>query len=93
MNKDEKQLKLNVEAVLDMYLNGMCDEPDIYTEMSKTECRMYVIGQIYDMKDYGNGRTKYKDGICNNLKFLGNEYINSVIDKYARDNGILKKGE
>lgn len=91
MTADKRQLQLNVEAVLDLYLNGMTDDPDEYPEMTKEQCRDYVTSQIYDMKDWGGGRTTYKDGICDNLRFLGNEYIYGVIDKYAKENGILKE--
>ena len=86
----EKQLQYNVEKVLDMYYNGMCDEPEYYPEMTIEECREYVTDQIYDMKSNG-GHTKYAKGICDDLKFLGNDYIYNVIDTYATENGIIKE--
>lgn len=91
MTVDERQLQNNVEEVLDMYYNGMEDYPDDYPEMKRDECREYCTSQIYDMKADGHGTTYYDKGICDNLKFLGNDYIYSVIDKYAAENGILKE--
>ena len=88
--ENAKQLQLNVECILDSYLNGMYDYPEEYPKLTKDECRQYVIEQVYDLKDYGNGHTKYRKGICDNLRFLGNDYIYSIIDKYAEENGILK---
>ena len=90
MTIDQKQLQRNVEEVLDEYCNGMYDYPDEYPEMTIGECREYVTSMIYDMKSNGNGITRYGTGICDNLKFLGNEYIHSVIDKYAHGCGIIK---
>lgn len=88
----EKQLQYNVEEVLDMYLNGMYDygEED-YPEMTIEECREYVTSEIYDMRSDGHGHTRYANGICDDLKFLGNDYIYSVIDEYAKGNGIIKE--
>ena len=90
MTIDQKQLQNNVEEVLDEYLNGMYDYPDEYPQMTVEECREYVTSQIYDIKSNGGGMTMYKDGICDNLRFLGNEYIYKVIDEYADGNGIIK---
>lgn len=87
----DKQLQHNVEEVLDEYYNGMCDYPDEYQEMTIEECREYVTDQIYDMKSDGGGRTIYEKGICDDLKFLGNDFIYEVIDTYAIDSGIIKE--
>lgn len=89
----EKQLQFNVEEVLDMYYNGMMDYPEDYPEMTIDECREYVIDQIYDMKSDGNGHTRYAKGICDELKFLGNDYIYNVIDTYAEMNDIIIKNK
>ena len=90
MNARKIQLQNNVEEVLDEYLNGMYDRPEDYPEMTLEECREYVTSQIYDMKSNGGGHTFYRSGICDELKFLGNDYIYKVIDEYAIDNGIIK---
>jgi hypothetical protein len=87
----EKQLQFNVEKVLDMYYNGMMNDDEWCHEMTIEECRQYVTDQIYDMKYSGNGHTKYAKGICDDLKFLGNDYIYNVIDTYAIDSGIIKE--
>ena len=89
MTSDERQLQRNVEYVLDGYYNEMTDYDA--SPMTKDECRTYCTDLIYDMKYDGSGHCKYKDGICDNLKFLGNEYIYGVIDQYAYENGILKE--
>lgn len=90
MTIDQRQLQYNVEQVLDEYYNGMEDYPEEYPEMTIEECRKYVTEQIYDMKSNGSGHTRYANGICDNLRFLGNEYIHKVIDEYAIGNGIIK---
>ena len=83
---DKQQLRNNVERVLDEYYNGMSDfGEEEYPQMSVDECREYVTSQIYDMLDNGSGHTVYADGICDNLRFLGNDYIYSVIDEYAKE--------
>lgn len=87
----EKQLQLNVEMVIDQYYNGMEDYPEDYPEMTIEECRKYVLDQIYDMKVFSAGITRYQKNICKDLKFLGYEYICRVIDKYAISNGIIKE--
>lgn len=90
MTLDERQLQNNVEYILDEYYNGMLDYDD--PQMTKEECREYCTDQIYDIKCDGGGYCKHSKGICDNLKFLGNEYIYKVIDKYAADSGILVGG-
>lgn len=93
MNARKMQLQNNVEQVIDEYLNGIYDYPEEYPEMTLEECREYVTSQIYDMKSNGHGHIFYKDGICDELRFLGNEYIYKVIDEYAIANGIIKDAE
>ena len=93
MNARKMQLQNNVEQVIDEYLNGIYDFPEEYPEMTLEECREYVTSQIYDMKSNGHGHTFYRNGICDELRFLGNEYIYKVIDEYAIANGIIKDAE
>ena len=86
----EKQLRLNAEALLGEYLNGMCDcGEEEYPPMSRDECREWVVSQVYDMTSYGDGHIKYRDGICDDLRFLGNDTIFSIIDKVAEECGVL----
>ena len=87
----KEQLRLNVEYILDEYLNGMSDYPEEYGEMSVDECRSYVVERLYDIKVMEPGHVRERTGICEELKFLGNEEIYSLIDSYARDSGILKE--
>ena len=54
-NMKKRQLRLNVEEILDEYVNGMYD--DDYPQMTIEECREYVKSQVYDRKAYGNGFT------------------------------------
>lgn len=93
MKARKMQLQNNVEQVIDEYLNGIYDYPEEYPEMTLEECREYVTSQIYDMKSNGHGHTFYRNGICDELRFLGNEYIYKVIDEYAIANGIIKDAE
>lgn len=85
------QLKLNVEEVLDEYLNGMEDYPDDYPSLTEDEAIRYATSLIYDRKVIGNGTTLEETGICDNLRFLGSDIIYPVIIKYAKELGILKK--
>jgi hypothetical protein len=88
-NMKMRQLRLNVEEIIDEYVNGMYD--DNYPEMTIEECREYVKSQVYDRKAYGNGFTGFREGVCDDLRFLGTECINSVIDQYARESGIIRE--
>lgn len=81
-------LRNNIEEVLGEYMNGMSDYPDEYPQMSLEEAREYCTSQIYDMV-HVDGFTGYQDGVAEHLKFLGNEYIYSIIDEIARDYDIL----
>lgn len=85
------QLSRNVEEVLDEYYNGMEDCPDDYPALTEKEVLRYTSSLIYDRKVLGNGTTLEEPGICDNLRFLGNDIIYPVILKYANELGILKK--
>lgn len=85
------QLKLNVEEVLDEYLNGMEDYPDDYPSLTEDEAIRYATSLIYDRKVIGNGMTLEEVGICDNLRFLGADIIYPAIIKYAKELGIIKK--
>lgn len=78
------QLRENIEQVVDEYFNSMTDYPEEYPALSKEECIKYVKDQIYDMKANG-GMTRYQKGICDDLKFLGDEVIDNEILEYAVD--------
>ena len=72
----EQQLQNNVEEILNYYCNSMTDfGEEEYPPMTKEEYREYVISELYDMKSDGGGHTRYKKGICDELRFLGNAVI------------------
>lgn len=87
-----EQLKVNVEECLEMYSNGMSDYGEgEYPQMTIDECRQYVTSEIYNFMSDGHGRTVYGDGICDNLKTLGNDVIYPIIDEVAKDLDIIKE--
>lgn len=91
MNRRQRQLENNLNAIFGMYANGMSDSGlEEYPEMSEKEAIDYAIDQIYDMRDNGSGWTQYGTGICKDLKFLGNAYIKDRILDIAAECGVLK---
>lgn len=84
----EKQLVNNLNDILGGYENGMYD--DYYPQMTLDECISYCVPEIYHIKADGRGTTFYADNICEDLKFLGADYINSKIKEIAQECGILK---
>lgn len=80
----QSQLVENIEYVVGEYYNGMLDDPEEYPALTKEECIEYVKDSIYDMKVSGS-HCRYKDGICDDLKFLGDEYIDKQIMELAED--------
>lgn len=94
LNKRQRQLENNLNALLGMYENGMSDcGLTEYPQMTEKEVIDYckTAGGIYDMMDNGCGHTIYRPGICKDLKFLGSEYINDKILEIAAECGILKE--
>lgn len=85
------QLKANVEQVIWEYANGVndCGEEE-YPLLTETEAIKYAKDQIYDMKSDGCGWTVYREGVCDDLKFLGDEYIDEQILNEAYEAGIIK---
>ena len=71
--------------VLDKFENG--SKVDLCALVSKG----YVDKEYCGLKVLGNGTTLEEPGICDNLRFLGNDIIHPVILKYANELGILKK--
>ena len=96
MNRRQRQLENNLNALLGMYENGMSDNGlTEYPQMTAKEVIAYCkgAGGIYDIMDNGMGHTMYRAGICKDLKFLGTEYINDRILDIAAECGILKEGQ
>ena len=91
MNKRQRQLENNLNAIFGMYENGISDcGLEEYPLMTQEEAISYAKEQIYDMKDDGGGWTRYADGICKDLKFLGTKYIEARILAIAEECGVLK---
>lgn len=76
--RDLIQLKKNIKDILAIHLNGVYDgvEDDFETE---EEAIRYVRDRVFDQKTINDGWTQYGDGICKNLKFLGDGVINDTI--------------
>ena len=94
MNNNQlmKQLRNNVEQVVCEYLNGQVDYgEEEYPNLTEQEWFDYCIYEIYDMKSNGHGITRYANGICDNLKFLGNDVIRKVIIEIANGEGLIAK--
>jgi hypothetical protein len=62
-----------------------------YPNLTEQEWFEFCVPEIYDMKNNGGGFTMYTKGICDNLKFLGNETIRKVIIEIADSEGLVKE--
>ena len=90
MNRRERQLENNLNCVFGMYANGMSDYgEEEYPRFTENDAIAYAKDQIYDMRDTGHGMTTYADGICKDLKFLGNKYIEARIIAIAEECDVL----
>lgn len=91
-NQLMKQLRNNVEQVIGEYLNSQMDYgDDEYPDMTEQQWIDYCTSEIYDMKSDGIGGTWYGVGICDNLKFLGNDVIHGLIIEMVDAEGLLVK--
>lgn len=88
-NLKHQQLINNIECVVYEYLNGMNDEPDTYKSLTPEQLIDYCYKEIFDIKDNGNGSTIMRTGICDDLKFLGNQLINDEILRIGEEAGVL----
>lgn len=87
-----EQLRNNVDEVVGCYLNGQMGYGDEdYPNITAERWWNYCVPDIYNMKNNGHGTTVYCDGICDNLKFLGNDTIMKVIVESADRDGLLEK--
>lgn len=91
-NKLMKQLRNNVDNVVGGYLWGQVDYgEEEYPNLTEQEWFEFCTSEIYDMKCDGRGCTWYGDGICDNLKFLGNDVIRKVIIEVADSEGLVAR--
>lgn len=77
-NAREKQAKRNAESIIGEYINGIYDG---YEEPFKSmdELIAYVYPQMFDIMNMGGGRERFQKGICDDLKFLGEDRIKEII--------------
>lgn len=88
-NLKHEQLINNIEYVIGGYANGMSDDPDSYKPMTEDELIKYCYSEIFDIKNDGEGGTKLLKGVCDDLKFLGNDLIKSEILRIGKEEGVL----
>ncbi|MBR3645407.1 MAG: hypothetical protein IKN54_03225 [Lachnospiraceae bacterium] len=87
----KEQLENNVCEIIYGLENAMQDNPDEFEPRTLEELRKEVCSEIFDMVSDGGGSVDYADNICAHLKFLGNKYIYSVIDRIGKECGIVKE--
>jgi len=91
LNKRQRQLENNLNCIFGMYANGMCDNgEEEYPRFTEDEAIRYAKSQVYDIWDSGSGMTRFGRGICKDLKFLGNDYIEDRILAIATECDVLK---
>lgn len=88
-NLKHQQLINNIEYVIGGYANGMSDDPDSYKPMTEDELLKYCYSEIFDIKNDGEGGTRLLKGVCDDLKFLGNDLIKSEILRIGKEEGVL----
>ena len=87
-----QQLRNNVDQVVGIYLNSQMDYgEEEYPNLTEQQWWDECVPEIYHMKTNGRGLTLYGDGICDNLKFLGNDTIRKMIAEIADSEGLLVK--
>lgn len=92
MSTRKIQFYHNLDNIIGGYENGQLDSgKEVYPDLTANEWIEYVKAEIYDMKCDGRGATLYRNGICKDLRFLGNKYMNEAIVNEARKSGMLKE--
>lgn len=86
----KKQLINNIEDLVYTYDNGISDGVEEPFD-SDDELVDYVYSQIFDQKSDGQGGTRYANGICKDLKYLGRDYIVSEIKRIGHEAGVVKE--
>ena len=90
MDKREKQFRNNLDFILGGYENSMLDYPEQFPQLSKDAVLDMVKSEIFDLKNDGCGWTQYGEGICEDLKFLGNDNMDRIIIKEAIKSGVIE---
>lgn len=85
----EEQLRENLEELIYGYMNGQydCGEED-YPNLTVEQWWNYCVPDIYNMR-VNRGSAVYHVGICDDLRFLGNEKIKEVIIDIASSEGLI----
>ena len=87
----EQQLRNNIEQIVNEYLNSQYDYGiEEHPNMTEQEWFDFCVPDVYDMIQ-GESGTLYADGICNDLKFLGNKKIREVIIEITDYECLLNK--
>ena len=86
----KKQLINNIEDIVYMYDNGINDGVEEPFK-SDNELVDYVYSQVFDIKSDGLGFSRYANGICKDLKYLGKDYIVSEIKRIGHEAGVVEK--
>ena len=90
MDKREKQFRNNLDFILGGYENSMLDYPEQFPPLPKNAVLDMVKSEIFDLKSDGCGWTQYGEGICEDLKFLGNDTIDKIIIEEAIKLGVIE---
>lgn len=89
--KREEQLRNNLEEIIYGYGNGQSDwGMEDYPNLTKEQWLDYCVPEVYNMR-CDKGKTIYRDGICDDLRFLGNDKIKEVIMEIAGEEGLIAK--
>lgn len=92
MSVREKQFRMNLDAIISEFINSRSDGYEGFEEnLTADEWWEWVMFDVYDMKVIQPGFIRYCDGICKDLRFLGNVKMREIILEEARSNGLLEE--
>ena len=86
----KKQLINNIEELVYEYDNGISDGTEEPFK-SDNELIDYVYSSVFDIKSDGQGGSRYANGICRDLKYLGKDYIISEIKRIGHEAGVVEE--
>lgn len=84
----KKQLVNNIEYIVNSLVN-LIETGDEEPLKSYDTLVDYVYSQLFDIKDDGKGTTAYHKGVCNDLKYLGKDYIVKEIKRIGNEAGVM----